>query len=72
MWEQGFTALEAYKREFGDSQVPNRFVYHGAQLGRWLGTQRKNKNQLSADQIARLDALGFIWDVLTEQCERPL
>ncbi len=36
---------------------------HLLNLGTWVSKQRTNKNQLSEGQIARLDALGFVWKV---------
>ena len=61
-WELGFSALQAYKSEFGNCLVPSAAQYAGMKLGVWVSNQRSKKNQLSAEQIARLDALGFIWD----------
>ncbi|MDC3080654.1 helicase associated domain-containing protein [Rhodospirillaceae bacterium] len=68
-WEQGFSALEAYKNEFGNCLVPAKAEYAEMKLGNWVGTQRNLKNQLSTERIARLDGLGFSWDPLTEQWE---
>ena len=69
-WEQGFSALEAYKREFGNCLVTRGTEYAGIKLGSWVDTQRNRKNRLSEEQIARLDALGFVWNALLEQWEQ--
>ena len=69
-WEQGFSALEAYKREFGHCLVKSGTEYAGIKLAIWVGTQRSRKHRLSEEQIARLDELGFVWDATTEQWEQ--
>ena len=41
----------------------------GYRLGRWVSTQRENKDTTSPERRQRLDALGFVWDLLTMQWE---
>ena len=43
----------------------------GYKLGDWSGTQRQRygKGNLSADRIARLEGLGFDWDLLASAWE---
>ncbi len=36
----------------------------GFRLGQWVGVQRKNKDQLSPERLAKLESRGFVWDVL--------
>ena len=62
-WEEGFSALEAYKNEFGHCRVSHSAQYAGMKLGYWVSVQRYNKDQLSSERIARLDALGFVWRI---------
>ena len=68
-WEKNFEALVAYKAEFGDCLVPQKFIYQGLKLGIWVGTQRSKKETLSPERIQRLNDLGFVWDPLTQQWE---
>ena len=69
-WEESFKALIAYKAEFGDCLVPLRFTYQGLNLGRWVFTQRRTKEILSAERIKRLDDLGFVWVPHAQQWEK--
>jgi superfamily II DNA or RNA helicase len=64
-WEENFEILESYKSEHGDCLVPYRYEPN-PQLGVWVRGQRNNysKGKLSADRIARLNAIGFEWDSL--------
>ncbi len=68
-WEEGFTALQAYKEQHGDCRVPQRHPFKGVTLGRWVMTQRTSKDQMTPERKQRLDDLGFVWDFLTEQWE---
>ena len=62
-WEEGFSALEAYKRAEGDCLVSRTHRKdNGFSLGTWVGTQRRTKDSLSTDRRQRLEAIGFVWD----------
>jgi len=61
-WE-GLGYLKAYKEEHGHCNVPQDSKVDGFKLGRWAGSRRteyKGKT-LSAERIAALEQLGFIW-----------
>jgi superfamily II DNA or RNA helicase len=60
-WENGFKALINYSKREGHTQVPHRHKEDGISLGVWVGAQRKNKGDLSPEQIKRLNAIGFAW-----------
>jgi pimeloyl-ACP methyl ester carboxylesterase len=63
-WEFWFGLLVAYKEARGDTNVPAiDETEAGFRLGSWVGNQREFYKQgtLSADRIARLDAIGFVW-----------
>ena len=38
-------------------------------LGKWVSTQRKNRKDLTQDQISRLDSLDFDWDPINSKWE---
>ena len=46
----------------------------GYALGAWVSSRRQDarKGRLRAEQIAALDALGFVWDQRAEDFERGL
>ena len=62
-WDLSFRALVAYKKEFGDCDVPNHYkTKDGLALGGWIKNQRRNQN-LSPEGKKQLDDLGFIWKI---------
>ena len=65
-WEEGFSYLEQYKKNEGHCIVPNTFKTDGFLLGAWVSNLRTNKNS-TLEQIERLNALGFVWEVLNTQ-----
>ena len=58
-WEEMYQDLLQYKKENGDTNVPQR----QSKLGRWVSTQRRlnNKNQLQIERKQLLDSIGFAW-----------
>ncbi len=58
-WEQAFEHLVAYKKQYGDCEVPKSCTQLGFKLGSWVSSQRGNKEQLSPQQFNRLKELGF-------------
>jgi len=64
-WYEGFELFKAYIAQHNSVFVPRKYkTSDGFNLGAWLGSQRSNKNKekLSKERIAKLDALGIIWD----------
>jgi predicted helicase len=73
-WEEMFEALSAYKKRFGNCNVPQRWP-ENTELGKWCHTQRyaykgRVRSALNAERIVRLEALGFIWDTLDRAWEK--
>ena len=65
-WDRAYQELVAYKGEHGHLLVPHRYrTLEGFRLGSWVGVQRgaKKSDLLNCQQVQRLDALGFVWDV---------
>jgi hypothetical protein len=69
-WEEGFDHLARYRKRNRHCLVPQGNIDPDTHytLGIWVSTQRTSKT-LSPKQRARLDALGFVWDVLAFQWE---
>ena len=64
MWEEGFARLEQYVEQHGDARVPDAFTTDdGYNLGMWISGQRRNRVTLAAERVARLEALGFVWEI---------
>ena len=71
-WENGFARLQTYFDEHGDCCITHRYkTEDGYALGTWVARQRalywgnkRLKGCLSASRVARLQALGFVWDAL--------
>jgi superfamily II DNA or RNA helicase len=61
-WETMFTQLKQFHAENGHTNIPQQFKGN-RKLGWWITTQRRNRreNKLSAEQIARLESVGFLW-----------
>lgn len=68
-WDEQFAALAQYKAQHGDCNVPRDWPENPS-LSYWVGTQRSIREALPPEQRARLDALGFVWEVLTEQWDK--
>ena len=64
-WEEGFSALETYKKAKGHCNVPAIYEQKEVRLGAWCHRQRQKykKGNLSPDKVSRLDVLGFVFDV---------
>ena len=71
-WDIMFEVAKAYRDEFGDLEVPVRYVtQEGYSLGQWIDTQRKIrkgtvKGALTSAQIRKLDTLGMRWESITD------
>jgi superfamily II DNA or RNA helicase len=65
-WEASFEILRVFVEREGDARVPTDYTEAGLKLGQWVAVQRRSRRQgrLSADQIARLDALpDWSWNL---------
>jgi Helicase associated domain len=61
-WEQGFALLK-FKRREGHCCVPICHNEGKIRLGWWVSTQRVRRRELSAERKARLNKIGFVWNV---------
>ena len=58
-WKEQFERLVSYKQKHKTVNIPIK----ATKLGRWVMKQRQNykHGKLSADRIARLESVGFVW-----------
>ena len=69
-WEQAFAALQNFCAREGHCRVTRGYKIDKLNLGIWVKGQRRNKASLAADQLKRLNSLGFVWDPTNEQWEK--
>lgn len=61
-WEKRFRLAKDYYEQHGHLNVPHNYVTDdGIWLGKWLYLQRKQKETLTAEQIARLNGIEMKW-----------
>jgi hypothetical protein len=74
-FDRGLEELASYVQTHGDARVPQGHPSpSGFQLGGWCQRQRaaRRAGTLSAERIAELDALGFVWDPPQDEFDRGL
>jgi superfamily II DNA or RNA helicase len=61
-WEEMFDALQEYREEYGDCNVPTVWS-ENQKLGNWARFQRRqyNRKKLSVECIKRLENIDFAW-----------
>ena len=69
-WEQGFSALQNFKKIHGHCRVAINFSVDGLNLGTWVMSQRQKKDQLTKDRLKRLNSLGFDWNPFTNKWDK--
>jgi superfamily II DNA or RNA helicase len=71
-FERNITLLERFVAREGHVRVPIKHVEDGVQLGKWINKQRSRRDTLGPERTARLEALGFVWNILDETFERNI
>lgn len=62
MWETHYASAQAYLAEHGNLSIPATYRDEsGYLLGKWLKTQRANKEKLTGQQEQRLNDIGMEW-----------
>ncbi len=74
-WDIYYREAKKYYDEYGNLKVPKRYVTGtGLTLGSWLQNQRrvyegKAAGSLTEEKIDRLNAIGMVWNVRTDNWE---
>jgi hypothetical protein len=65
-WQAQFAAIERFHNQHGHFSITKRHQADHPGLLSWLRTQRerRERGEMDGDQMERLDAIGFIWNVL--------
>ncbi len=66
MWMNGYQQLLSYRSEFGNTNVPVRYISSDqTKLGLWVAVQRRyhKKGKLSSYRIILLEDIGFVWSL---------
>ena len=61
-WNLGYSHLKRYYYENGNCSVPQEFQINDYPLGSWVNTQVVRKKYLNAEQLLKLNTLGFIFE----------
>eukprot|EP00873_Tetraselmis_striata_P007442 jgi/Tetstr1/427706/TSEL_017831.t1 len=66
-YQERYTELAAFQRQEGHCRVPYRYAAN-PELGKWVARRRQKykKGKLRREEVAELDQLGFVWDILEE------
>jgi hypothetical protein len=64
-WDEMYALLHQFKKREGHCSVPQSHKEDGANLGKWVNTQRqlKMKETLDPERQTRLEEIGFEWEL---------
>jgi hypothetical protein len=68
-WEKEFAALKHFKARKGHCRVPRGHQEGSFKLGTWVVNQRNRRGALSVERRQRLDAIKFVWALLSNPWE---
>jgi hypothetical protein len=71
-FEEYFALLSRFISREGHALVPQAHLESGEKLGVWANNTRRRRKKLSADQVKRLEEIGFSWSPMEAVFERNL
>jgi Helicase associated domain/Helicase conserved C-terminal domain len=63
-WMFWYGMLETFAKQHGHCRVPQSYVEGTFNLGTWVSWQRGHRDTMSPERQRRLEAIGFVWDIL--------
>ena len=60
-WDEHFAVLLKFRQRNGHCYVPALYKEGDFKLGYWVSTQRRYRDEMSAERRARLNKIGFVW-----------
>lgn len=70
IWQQNYNALTKFAERVGHARAPQKHVENELNIGTWVAVQRKNREEMSPERRALLEALpGWSWDPIAERWE---
>tara|TARA_Y100001938_G_C8098266_1_gene439642 strand:- start:1309 stop:5979 length:4671 start_codon:yes stop_codon:yes gene_type:complete len=63
-WNKLYDRLVEYHKKYGHCEIPAKYL-PDPELGRWVVAQRqfRKKTKLSEERIAKLEKLGYVWEI---------
>ncbi len=62
-FEKGYAIAKSYYEEHGNLDIATNYQHsNGFWLGSWVSKIRKKRSELANEQIAMLNAIGFVWE----------
>ncbi len=67
-WEEKYQLAKTYYEVYGDLLIPFDYEINGIKLGHWIYCQRQayKNGKLSEERIAKLNAIGMVWELTKE------
>jgi superfamily II DNA or RNA helicase len=70
-WTRYYEGLKKFAEREGHARAPHPYVEDGLKLGQWVAVQRVNRDEMSPEREALLEALpGWSWDPHADRWER--
>ncbi len=70
-WTRHYEGLKKFAEREGHARAPQRYVEDGLKLGQWVAVQRVNRDEISPERKALLEALpGWSWDPFADRWEQ--
>jgi Helicase associated domain len=64
-WRDCLAVLVKFRQRYGHCFVPSLYNEGVFKLGYWVSTQRRYRDEMSAERRARLNNIGFVWNAHT-------